>query len=135
MVDDGGGEDGGFGYHSAEADDLARYILIEWSAPSRRNMPDENEATMPSEAAAWLAAYRQKTHERNKVKYERFLRRWNDNIDDFAEVLAGCDRLLITEVYAAGETPIATADGRAICRAIRSRGQVMHERANVAQPA
>ena len=32
--------------------------------------------------------------------------------------------LLVTEVYAAGEAPIAGADGRAICRAVRSRGQV-----------
>jgi UDP-N-acetylmuramate--alanine ligase len=30
----------------------------------------------------------------------------------------------VTEVYAAGEAPIAGADGRAICRAIRSRGQL-----------
>ena len=30
----------------------------------------------------------------------------------------------MTEVYAAGEAPIAAADGRAICRAIRSRGKV-----------
>ena len=34
------------------------------------------------------------------------------------------DILLVTEVYAAGETPIAGADGRAICRAVRSRGHV-----------
>ena len=34
------------------------------------------------------------------------------------------DRLLVTEVYAAGEAPIANADGRSICRAIRSRGQI-----------
>ena len=39
-------------------------------------------------------------------------------------MLAGVDRLIITEVYAAGEEPISTADGRAICRAIRSRSQV-----------
>ena len=32
--------------------------------------------------------------------------------------------LLVTEVYAAGEAPIAGADGRAICRAVRSRAQV-----------
>jgi len=32
--------------------------------------------------------------------------------------------LLVTEVYAAGETPIAGADGRAICRAVRTRGQI-----------
>ena len=30
----------------------------------------------------------------------------------------------VTEVYAAGEAPIAGADGRAICRAVRSRGQL-----------
>jgi len=32
--------------------------------------------------------------------------------------------LLVTEVYAAGESPIAGADGRAICRAVRGRGRV-----------
>lgn len=50
--------------------------------------------------------------------------RTRDLLDDFAEVLAGVDRLLITEVYAAGEDAITGADGRSICRAIRSRGQV-----------
>jgi UDP-N-acetylmuramate--alanine ligase len=39
-------------------------------------------------------------------------------------VLAGVDVLLVTEVYAAGEAPIKGADGRAICRAVRSRGKV-----------
>ena len=32
--------------------------------------------------------------------------------------------LLVTEVYAAGEIPISNADSRALCRAIRARGQV-----------
>jgi len=31
---------------------------------------------------------------------------------------------LVTEVYAAGEQPIPNADGRALCRAVRSRGRV-----------
>ncbi len=39
-------------------------------------------------------------------------------------MLSQADVLLVTEVYAAGELPIAGADGRAICRAVRSRGQV-----------
>ena len=39
-------------------------------------------------------------------------------------MLSGGDALLVTEVYAAGEAPIAAADGRAICRAIRTRGKV-----------
>ncbi|HEX4647211.1 MAG TPA: UDP-N-acetylmuramate--L-alanine ligase [Steroidobacteraceae bacterium] len=48
--------------------------------------------------------------------------RTRDLIDDFGKVLSGADALVVTEVYAAGETPIAGADGRAICRAVRSRG-------------
>jgi UDP-N-acetylmuramate--alanine ligase len=50
--------------------------------------------------------------------------RTRDLLDDFATVLSGADALLVTEVYAAGEAPIAAADGRAICRAIRTRGKV-----------
>ena len=45
-------------------------------------------------------------------------------LDDIAGVLAGVDVLLLTEVYPAGEDPIVGADGRALARAIRSRGQV-----------
>ena len=41
-----------------------------------------------------------------------------------ARALGRRDVLLVTEVYAAGEPPIAGADGRAICRAVRSRGQL-----------
>ena len=48
--------------------------------------------------------------------------RTRDLIDDFSAVLAPCDPLYITEVYAAGEAPISGADGRALCRAIRARG-------------
>src|SRR5690606_18488414 len=44
--------------------------------------------------------------------------------DDFALVLATADTLLVTDVYAAGEAPSEGADGRAICRAVRSRGKV-----------
>jgi UDP-N-acetylmuramate--alanine ligase len=46
--------------------------------------------------------------------------RTRDLLDDFANVLGSADVLLIAEVYAAGEAPIAGADGRAICRAVRS---------------
>jgi UDP-N-acetylmuramate--alanine ligase len=50
--------------------------------------------------------------------------RTRDLIDDFGKALSGADALCVTEVYAAGEAPIAGADGRAICRAVRSRGQL-----------
>ena len=45
-------------------------------------------------------------------------------MDDFAQVLSEADVLVLLDVYAAGEAPIAGADGRAIARAVRSRGAV-----------
>ena len=50
--------------------------------------------------------------------------RTRDLFDDFTEVLAVADVLLLCEVYPAGEQPIAGADGRALARAIRQRGVV-----------
>jgi len=50
--------------------------------------------------------------------------RTRDLLDDFAEVLSGVDALILSEVYAAGEAPIAGADGRTLARAIRARGKV-----------
>ena len=50
--------------------------------------------------------------------------RTRDLLDDFADVLSRTDVLVLLDVYAAGEAPIAGADGRALARAIRSRGQV-----------
>ena len=39
-------------------------------------------------------------------------------------MLSGVDVLVLSEVYAAGETPISGADGRALSRGIRARGHV-----------
>ena len=50
--------------------------------------------------------------------------RTRDLFDDFTAVLSKADVLLIAEVYPAGERPISGADGRALCRGIRSRGMV-----------
>ncbi|SIR47122.1 UDP-N-acetylmuramate--L-alanine ligase [Aeromonas sp. RU39B] len=48
--------------------------------------------------------------------------RTRDLYEDFAEVLSKVDVLVMLEVYSAGEDPIPGADGRALCRSIRSRG-------------
>ncbi|HLN47470.1 MAG TPA: UDP-N-acetylmuramate--L-alanine ligase [Magnetospirillaceae bacterium] len=80
----------------------------------------------PTEVAATLEAARQGWPERRVVlafQPHRFSRT-RDLLDDFGRVLASADVLLVTEVYAAGEAPIGGADGRAICRAVRSRGLV-----------
>ncbi len=80
----------------------------------------------PTEVAATLEAVRQGYAGRRVIlafQPHRYTRT-RDLIDDFGRVLATADVLLVTEVYGAGETPIAGADGRAICRAVRSRGLV-----------
>jgi UDP-N-acetylmuramate--alanine ligase len=50
--------------------------------------------------------------------------RTRDCFEDFVRVLSSVDVLLLTEVYAAGESPIVAADGRALVRAIRVAGKV-----------
>lgn len=78
----------------------------------------------PSELAATIAAARSGWPQRRLVvafQPHRYTRT-RDLFDDFCNVLGGLEPVLITEVYAAGETPITGADGRALCRAIRARG-------------
>ncbi len=80
----------------------------------------------PTEITATLEAVRQGYPGRRVVlafQPHRYTRT-RDLIDDFGKALSGADALCVTEVYAAGEAPIAGADGRAICRAVRSRGQL-----------
>lgn len=50
--------------------------------------------------------------------------RTRDLFEDFAQVLSEADVLVLTDIYAAGETPIPSADGRTLSRAIRMRGKV-----------
>jgi UDP-N-acetylmuramate--alanine ligase len=80
----------------------------------------------PTELAATIAAARAGWPERRIVlafQPHRYTRT-RDLLDDFASVLSAADVLVVLEVYAAGEDPIAGADGRAIARAVRGRGGV-----------
>ncbi|KAB2899987.1 MAG: UDP-N-acetylmuramate--L-alanine ligase [Dokdonella sp.] len=80
----------------------------------------------PREIAAVFAAARAGWPQRRLVvafQPHRYSRT-RDLLDDFANTLAEVDVLLLTEVYAAGEAPIANADGRALARAVRARGKV-----------
>ena len=49
--------------------------------------------------------------------------RTRDCFEDFVQVLRRADVLCLSEVYAAGEAPIAGADGRALARALRMAGE------------
>ncbi|MEO1201453.1 MAG: UDP-N-acetylmuramate--L-alanine ligase [Pseudomonadota bacterium] len=80
----------------------------------------------PTEIQATVAAARSGWPERRVVlvfQPHRYTRT-RDLMDDFATVLSEVDVLVVLDVYAAGEAPIAGADGRAIARAVRSRGAV-----------
>ena len=80
----------------------------------------------PTEVAATLQAVRSSWPERRLVVVFQPHRysRTQDLFEDFSSVLADVDVLLISEVYAAGEQPIAGADARSLCAAIRQRGKV-----------
>jgi UDP-N-acetylmuramate--alanine ligase len=80
--------------------------------------PTELERTLEAIRGAWpgrrvVVAFQPHRYSRTR-----------DLLDDFARVLADTDALLLCEVYAAGEDPVPNADGRALARAIRTRGKV-----------
>ena len=80
----------------------------------------------PTELAATIAAARDAWPGRRLVvcfqphRYTRTLAL----LDDFAQVLSTVDALILTNVYSAGETPLAGADGKSLARAVRVRGAV-----------
>ena len=80
----------------------------------------------PTEIGATLRAARQVWPDRRLLvvfQPHRYTRT-QALMDDFAQVLSDVDVLLLTDIFAAGEEPIAGADGRALARAVRSRGRV-----------
>lgn len=80
----------------------------------------------PREIAATLDSARQAWPDRRLVlvfQPHRYTRT-RDLFEDFVQVLSKTDVLVLLDVYAAGEAPVIGADGRALSRAIRVRGQI-----------
>ncbi len=80
----------------------------------------------PTEVAAVIATARKVWPEaRIGMVYQphRFTRT-RDLFEDFVRVLSDVDALMLLDVYAAGESPIPGADGKALSQAIRQRGKV-----------
>ncbi|MCK7543870.1 UDP-N-acetylmuramate--L-alanine ligase [Marinobacter bryozoorum] len=80
--------------------------------------PTEVEAVIRAARDAWpgrriVMLYQPHRYSRTRDLYE-----------DFVRVLSEVDTLLMMDVYPAGEAPVPGADGRALCRSIRQRGQV-----------
>jgi len=77
--------------------------------------PTEVQATINAAREGWpdkrlIMAYQPHRYTRTRDLYE-----------DFARVLSQVDQLLLLDVYAAGESPIAGADSRSLCRTIRQQ--------------
>ena len=80
----------------------------------------------PVEMAAVIAAARGAFPGRRLViafQPHRYTRT-RDCFEDFVKVMGSADAVLLTEVYAAGESPIVAADGRSLARALRVAGKV-----------
>ncbi len=80
----------------------------------------------PVELAAVLEAARMAYPDRRQVlvfQPHRYTRT-RDCFEDFVQMLSRADALVLTEVYAASESPIVAADGRSLARAIRVTGRV-----------
>lgn len=108
------GIDRRFQYHGDIAVDGGKVMLVD----DYGHHPTEIAATITAARAGWpdrrlVLAFQPHRYTRTR-----------DLLDDFAEVLAEVDVLVLLEVYAAGEDPIPGADGRAIARAVRTRGGV-----------
>ena len=85
----------------------------------------DDYAHHPTELAATLAAARVCWPGRRLVvlfQPHRYTRT-RALFDDFVQVLAGVEHLIVLQVYAAGEPASGDADSRALCRAIRKRGR------------
>ncbi len=117
-----------------------RKALLEFQGIGRRcephgrlQLPQSGSAELvddyghhPRELAATFQAMRA-AHPRRRLvvafQPHRFTRT-RDLFDDFCKILSDVDLLLLTDVYAAGEEPIAGADSRSLARCIRQRGRV-----------
>ena len=80
----------------------------------------------PSELNATMTAARQGWPDRRIVvvfQPHRFSRT-RDLFDEFSQVLGSADAVILTDVYAAGESAIDGIDSGALCQSIRARGRV-----------
>ncbi len=80
----------------------------------------------PTEILATINAVRQGWPDKRLVMVFQPHRytRTRDLYEDFANVLAKVDLLIMLQVYPAGETPIVGADSRSLCRTIRQHGDL-----------
>ena len=92
----------------------------------REVMVVEDYGHHPSELSATISAARTGWPDRRIVTVfqpHRFSRT-SDLFDEFSQVLADSDVLVLTDIYPAGEKPIDGVDSGSLCQSIRARGRV-----------
>lgn len=102
-----------FQCHELTLDDKAITVVDDYG-----HHPAEVAATLETVRAVWpdrrvVLAFQPHRYSRTR-----------DLFDDFVAVLSQPDQLFLLDVYPAGEAPIPSADGPALARAIRERGQL-----------
>lgn len=94
--------------------------------PNGEVMVVEDYGHHPSELKATMTAARQGWPDKRLVvvfQPHRFSRT-SDLFDEFSQVLADADAVVLTDIYAAGEEPVDGVDSGALCQSIRARGRV-----------
>ncbi|WP_032091881.1 UDP-N-acetylmuramate--L-alanine ligase [Necropsobacter rosorum] len=100
--------------------------LGKFSRPNGNVMLVDDYGHHPTEVEVTIEAARQGWGNKRIVMIFQPHRysRTRDLFDDFVRVLSQVDVLIMLDVYAAGEQPIAGADSRSLCRSIRNLGKV-----------
>ena len=103
-----------------------RFQVTDCSLYDRAFLLVDDYGHHPREVAATLQAVRQGWPDQRLVLVFQPHRysRTRDAFEDFVQVLSEADVLILSEVYAAGEKPLAEASGRSLSRAVRLRGQI-----------
>jgi UDP-N-acetylmuramate--alanine ligase len=107
---------------------VGRRFQIQGDLPVRNGVATlvDDYGHHPREVAATLEALKQAYPSRRSIiifQPHRYTRT-RDLFEDFVQVLASVDVLILMDIYPAGESVITGADGRSLSRAIRLRGQV-----------
>ena len=97
-----------------------------FTIPGGEVMVVEDYGHHPSELQATISAAREGWPEKRIIAVFQPHRysRTRDLFDDFSQVLASSDVVVLTDIYPAGEEPVDGVDSGALCQSIRARGRV-----------
>jgi len=98
----------------------------QWAVPNGEVTVVEDYGHHPSELDATITAARKGWPDKRIVTVFQPHRytRTRDLFDEFSQVLASSDMVILTDIYAAGEEAIDGVNSGALCQSIRARGRI-----------